>query len=73
MWEDELNILIRVDWDTLSGISTSLNQLEVWTRMRKRLPSNQKDLKINLILNLSTILALNSRFKYSEDILVEFL
>ena len=73
MWEDELNILIRVDWDTLSGISTSLNQLEVWTQMRKRLPSNQKDLKINLILNLSTILALNSRFKYSEDILVEFL
>ena len=73
MWEDELNILIRVDWDTLSGISTSLNQLEVWTQMRKRLPSNQKDLKINLILNLSTILALNSRFKYSKDILVEFL
>ena len=73
MWEDELNNLIRVDWDTLSGISTSLNQLEVWTQMRKRLPSNQKDLKINLILNLSTILALNSRFKYSEDILVEFL
>ena len=28
VWEDELNDLIRVDWMTLSGVFTSLKQLE---------------------------------------------